>query len=73
LDRDCQIGAQRGANSVSRDPWITTFTNWYEVWARQYGYATNVGMKIISEKSTLQGKVLIPTIVPRTFPPRAQW
>jgi hypothetical protein len=40
---------QRGANHVSREPWRTVFTNWYEVWARQHGFATNVGLKIITD------------------------
>lgn len=40
---------QRGANHVSRNPWITTFTNGYEVWARLKGQKTNVGMSIISQ------------------------
>ena len=42
-------GLLRGGSRVTREPWVTIFTNWYEVWARQNGYATNVGMKIISE------------------------
>ena len=40
---------QRGGNTISREPWITTFTNWYEVWARQTGNRTNIGMQIISQ------------------------
>ncbi|MCX7847644.1 MAG: hypothetical protein N2595_06425 [bacterium] len=40
---------QRGANHVSREPWVSIFTNWYGVWARANGYPSNIGMRIITE------------------------
>lgn len=57
---------QRGANHVSRQPWITIFTNWYETWARQNGFATNVGMNVISQNYG-EGTLRFYVHVHRTF------
>jgi len=57
---------QRGANHVSREPWRTTFTNWYEIWARQNGFATNVGLNIISANYG-EGNLRFYVHVHRTF------